>query len=761
MAQDDLSRGQPVPEQRVTPARNASPAPHQGDVAYDLRGSQVQVGGDFIGRDKVVVERQIISLSIEDSRELRDLKTVVDTVLKDWVYRFLTESVHGAAMKELGKQIDPNTLERPWEIHVQGADQEARRILPGEKMFDVFTEMDRNLLILGEPGSGKTTTLVELAYDLCEQAERDLALQRLPQERIPVVLNLASWSRKRLRLEDWLAQELNTQYHISKERSRQWLQKRDLVLLLDGLDEVQFEDRHRCVDEINRFFEIYGRQSVVVCSRKQEYEELQQKLNMHAIVIQKLSDAQVTRYVNAAGRQLTALQQALETDSGLRELAHRPLLLSVMSLAYEGYQVNELTPQGDETAQLSRLFAAYVDRMFVRRENLYPRPQTERYLSWLAKQLLANQQPNYLIEKMQPSWLPSPNQRKLFDLLTALVVLLPISLLSYWFFGNIYAIFMSNTPLTPFFARVVEPLFMLICALTVWLTARRDFRTPALTAVLAGGLGIAAALSIYQVTPDAPWVSVFNGLVIAIGLGIPVELYRRQKLSKAVKNLDPIETVEIKRWIWKRLAIGLLLGLVFGYILYFVFTLTILMSWQAPFRLAIWVIATFAFKDMALFGVSTMLCFMLMAGVIFGLLGGEAEMARVSRPNQGIHRSARNALFVGTLTTLVTGGPYILLIPFYETYRASSLEYALSWGLLIGTAFAMLFGGYTVIQHYTLRLLLWRSRRFPWHIRDFLDFCSGLILLHRAGGGYIFIHRMLMEHFAKMDVDQLIPPSSA
>ena len=32
----------------------------------------------------------------------------------------------------------------------------------------------------------------------------------------------------------------------------------------------------------------------------------------------------------------------------------------------------------------------------------------------------------------------------------------------------------------------------------------------------------------------------------------------------------------------------------------------------------------------------------------------------------------------------------------------------------------------------------------------FLDYCVDPIFLRRLGGGYIFVHRLLMEHFAAM-----------
>jgi hypothetical protein len=53
-----------------------------------------------------------------------------------------------------------------------------------------------------------------------------------------------------------------------------------------------------------------------------------------------------------------------------------------------------------------------------------------------------------------------------------------------------------------------------------------------------------------------------------------------------------------------------------------------------------------------------------------------------------------------------------------------------------------------VIKHYALRLTLWLSGYTPFQFIKFLDQCARLILLKKVGGGYIFIHRMLLDYFA-------------
>ena len=219
--------------------------------------------------------------------------------------------------------------------------------------------MQGALLILGEPGSGKTTTLLELARDLIARAEKDSTLP------VPVVFNLSSWAEKRQThapiwqmlaskqqpqaetpqtIAEWLVDELKAKYGVPSKMGRQWIENNDLILLLDGLDEVKSEHRKACADAINKFRPEHGLTGIVVCSRTREYEELASQLKLNsAVLIQPLTHEQIDRYIAAGGPQLAALGSAMQTDVVLQELAEVPLMLSVMSLAYSGQSVDSLT----------------------------------------------------------------------------------------------------------------------------------------------------------------------------------------------------------------------------------------------------------------------------------------------------------------------------------------------------------------------------------------------------------------------------------
>jgi len=68
-----------------------------------------------------------------------------------------------------------------------------------------------------------------------------------------------------------------------------------------------------------------------------------------------------------------------------------------------------------------------------------------------------------------------------------------------------------------------------------------------------------------------------------------------------------------------------------------------------------------------------------------------------------------------------------------------------------GGGTGLVYGGFAVIQHLALRCVLWRSGALPLHLVAFLDYCAERIFLCKVGGGNVFVHRLLMEHFAALE----------
>jgi hypothetical protein len=337
-------------------------------------------------------------------------------------------SLHNAVYMALGIEYQHDAVSRPWNPALGPANQP---VDPDQSIGALFVAHGCSLLILGEPASGKTITLWQLAEELLAKAQRD------ESEPIPVVLNLSSWGQAQGSLADWLVDGMSVEYTVPRPITSAWLKANGLALLLDGLDEVDEACRDGCVAAINNFMaECTYQASVVVCSRPADDENGQngqKRLNLAtAIRIQPLTPAQIDAYLDRFGPRLAGLQDALRHDEGLRELAQSPLMLSLMARTYAGAEAERL-PTGLSADDMRRqILAAYVRRVFEQprwpEEAAYDQPQAQRWLAHLARGMARHESPFY-IERLQPTWLPAGPARRRYHLLGGLVGMLSVGLI--------------------------------------------------------------------------------------------------------------------------------------------------------------------------------------------------------------------------------------------------------------------------------------------------------------------------------------------
>ena len=109
-----------------------------------------------------------------ETLEHRNRRILLGHVENAWIKGVLDASLHGAALLDLGIKQDPEAVTKyPWAIKKESTDE----TLPaGTSMLEIFDSigMGRSLLILGAPGSGKTTMLLELARGLIARAREDI-----------------------------------------------------------------------------------------------------------------------------------------------------------------------------------------------------------------------------------------------------------------------------------------------------------------------------------------------------------------------------------------------------------------------------------------------------------------------------------------------------------------------------------------------------------------------------------------------------------
>ena len=214
-------------------------------------------------------------------------------------------------------------------------------------------------------------------------------------------MNLSSWKKEPI--EEWISNELSEKYRVPRKFGRLWLQRGYLLPLLDGLDEIETSMQLDCVTAINAFIEEFQPSGLVVCCRLNEYRWLPKRLKLNgAICIEPLSPEEASKYLAAGGSKLVVLREAVDKDPVLRELAQTPLMLSIMSLAYQGAGSDELATQKGDSIEDRRkqVLRLYVDQMFQRKGNtsrVFPKEKIIGSLSWLAAKMKEHSQSVFLL----------------------------------------------------------------------------------------------------------------------------------------------------------------------------------------------------------------------------------------------------------------------------------------------------------------------------------------------------------------------------
>lgn len=665
--------------------------------------------------------------------EQRNRFAMLQNVRSFWIEGVLENSLHDTVLINLGKNFDSRAVENTWNTVLRtpaGNSPSAE----GLSLGDIFDRMNGKMLILGDPGGGKTTTLLELTRALLERAGAD------EEHPIPVVFNLSSWGETRQPLDEWLIGELVNRYQVPQQVAHTWVNHDALLLLLDGLDEVKESSRNACVDAINTYRTRHGFVDIVVCSRTRDYEALTTQLRLNgALVIQPLTDDQIQLYLNTFGTEAEVLRDMIVHDVQLRELARSPLLLSIMVLTYRSISAQLIPTFKDMDVQRQELFTAYIQRMFEHRQSnlLFTQDETMHYLSWLAQQMQKHGQTVFHIEGLQPTWLPTAGQTAIFPWLVRLVSALFLG--AVW--GLTTPIQMTIFGLSPAFVPLLIMAGMLYGGgLTLpWVFSGSFFKS--LFIYIAIGLLIATSYAMGVLAAQGWQIALLTFITFGYSFTITPLAHARwmHRLGTHYARIVPVEKL--------RFSIA---SIDWRYVLAF----------GMVYTLAVPVLSFIFFRhDVVLTGVRVLIAAIigiiapiLVNGSLDGFVGDELEMRL--QPNAGMYATLHNmlrfvlqvvvALSLLSMAFIALGLNVSVAIGFWAAYA-----------LMFGSDTVLSHGGTPLIQHFVLRLWLWRQDSTPIHYARFLDYATSLVLLRKVGGGYIFVHRYLMEYFAHQGTDEL------
>jgi hypothetical protein len=400
-------------------------------------------------------------------------------------------------------------------------------------------------------------------------------------------------------------------------------------------------------------------------------------------------------------------------------------MLNVMRLTFENVPPQTLKDERFDTAEERRHYLArrFVDRMFAQagasEKSPYPRETMEGGLRWLARGISTQRQSAFLVEQLQPAWLATMSQRWLYWVGSRSLA------------GLLIGLILAATAEVGATAvgRLAYVLASVVAAAMIglidgWRAEKRQkmpsrpvavrIAAQALIAALVAGGCFYMAFGLWLRLGDDGWR-------LAAGAALAYGLLFGLGGARAGESGD-IRLAEALTWSWHEARHGFLPAM--PLMLIAVAVVAVIFARSNP--LLVWLRYGLVYGAVAALGTI----------MIFGLRGKAVEL--LSYPNQGTWLAARNAARAGSLLGLAAGAAYGAVYGILP-----GLVVALRVGLLA----ALWYGAFDLIKHLTLRSLLVAAGQAPWNLVRFLNRASELGLLQKVGGAYMFVNRLVQEHF--------------
>jgi HEAT repeat protein/energy-coupling factor transporter ATP-binding protein EcfA2 len=208
----------------------------------------------------------------------------------------------------------------------------------------------QRVVLLGAPGSGKTTLMSYFAVVLAQKQPEQLGLDA-SIDWLPILIKIRDLVKQPeiniLKYLRYMVEEDLGVESLPPDFFEHWLKDGRALILLDGLDEVAEEaKRYKVVERIESFLGTYSRNHAIVTSRPAGYKpDFFRTDEFPHYEILPFDDEQIQQFLDhwydsrcttkaEAERRKQSLKKALADNSRIQLLARNPLLLTIIALIH-------------------------------------------------------------------------------------------------------------------------------------------------------------------------------------------------------------------------------------------------------------------------------------------------------------------------------------------------------------------------------------------------------------------------------------------
>ncbi|MFN6500871.1 MAG: NACHT domain-containing protein [Nostoc sp. DedQUE01] len=208
----------------------------------------------------------------------------------------------------------------------------------------------RKLVLLGAPGSGKTTLMSYFAVMLAQNNREKLGLKG-GTDLLPILVKIRDFARQEnssiLEYVNQFAQRNLLKKELPANFFEHWLENGEALILLDGLDEVADSvKRYEVVRQIEEFLGQFPQNRAIITSRPAGYRrDFFHTEDLPHYQLQPFDDPKIEEFIKRwydsrivdsleAQRRKDSLKKALSDNDRIKLLAINPLLLTIIALIH-------------------------------------------------------------------------------------------------------------------------------------------------------------------------------------------------------------------------------------------------------------------------------------------------------------------------------------------------------------------------------------------------------------------------------------------